>query len=47
MSLLGKLMQWTFLKWYVDPRNPQDARESFVALGAEEGGVDKQKSLLV
>ena len=41
-----ELMQWTYLKWYVDPRNPESARESFVALGEEEDGCEKQKHLL-
>ncbi len=46
LSLFDELMQWSFLKWYVDPRHPEAARETFVAIGKEEGGTDKQRSLL-
>lgn len=46
LALFDELMQWTFLKWYVDPRHPEAARETFIAIGAEEDGAEKQKSLL-
>ncbi len=46
LAVFDELMQWTFLRWYIDPRNPHSARETFAALGQEERGSDKQKSLL-
>ena len=46
LALFDELLNWTFLKWYVDPRNPHAARETFIALGEEEDGTEKQKSLL-
>jgi len=41
-----ELMQWTYLRWYVVPRHPVSARASFVALGREDDGCERQRHLL-
>jgi len=37
----------SFLKWYVNPKMPEDALNDFMAIGKEENGLEKQKKLLM
>lgn len=37
----------SFLNWYVNPKTPDDAKEVFKTIGKEEGGLKKQKRLLL
>ncbi len=39
LAIFDELMRWTFLRWYVDPRNPHTARETFIALGTDVAGT--------
>jgi adenine-specific DNA-methyltransferase len=36
----------SFLNWYVNPAVPEDAVKDFEGIGAEEGGLEKQRHLL-
>jgi adenine-specific DNA-methyltransferase len=40
------MAEGSFLNWYVNSAMPEDAVKDFEALGKEENGLDKQKSLL-
>jgi adenine-specific DNA-methyltransferase len=37
----------SFLNWYINPENPENAIDDFIEIGRTENGIDKQKGLLV
>lgn len=46
LRIWNDMAEGSFLNWYVNPTQPEDAMRDFEALGLEENGLDKQKHLL-
>ena len=46
-SIWQDLGEHSFLNWYVNPNMPDEAINEFIAIGQEENGLEKQKSLLL
>ena len=46
VDLWDDISRNSFLNWYVNKENPEDAIDDFIAIGQEENGMDKQKKLL-
>ena len=47
VELWRDIAENSFLNWYVNPEVPQDAVDTFIAIGEGENGLSKQKKLLV
>lgn len=47
MQIWKDMAQNSFLKWYVNPKVPEDAIQDFIEIGKEENGLQKQKRLLM
>lgn len=47
LAIWKDLARGSFLNWYVNPEMPDEAVRDFEALGKEEGGLEKQKRLMV
>ena len=47
VGLWRDITENSFLNWYVNPKLPTEAVEDFIEIGKGEGGLDKQKKLLV
>ena len=47
VALWRDIAENSFLNWYVNPELPTEAVEDFIEIGKGEGGLDKQKKLLV
>ena len=47
VALWHDIAENSFLNWYVNPELPTEAVEDFIEIGKGEGGLDKQKKLLV
>ncbi len=47
VELWRDIAENSFLNWYVNPEMPEDAVDTFIAIGEGENGVSKQKKLLV
>jgi len=46
LQIWQEMAEGSFLNWYVNPSMPEEAVSSFIALGKEPGGFEKQKRLL-
>ena len=46
VSLWRDIAENSFLNWYVNPEVPEDAVDTFIAIGEGENGLKKQKKLL-
>ena len=46
VQIWGEMAEGSFLNWYVNPAQPEEAVADFIALGQEEHGLEKQKHLL-
>ena len=47
VTLWRDIAKNSFLNWYVNPEVPTEAVDDFIEIGKGEGGLDKQKKLLV
>ncbi len=46
LQIWREMAEGSFLKWYVNPRLPEEAVNDFIALGNKPNGLEKQKHLL-
>ena len=47
LSLWQTISEHSFLKWYINPDDPEEAEQAFMQIGEEENGLEKQKRLLI